>query len=300
MRRSGLGRGLSALMDEVGTAADPAVSGGAQVSVAIARVAAHAGQPRRRFDPAAMAELIDSVRAHGILQPILVRPLADERYEIVAGERRWRAAQAAGLHEIPVVVRDLDDRAAFEIALIENIQRADLNAIEEAEGYARLIHAHGHTQEAVAKAVGKARSHVANLLRLLDLPEAMRDMVQTGALSMGHARALLTVAEPESLAKAAIQHGWSVRQTEAAARKSGGGDAAVTLAPASSRHGSRTGRDPNLVALEQSMADALGSAVQVIPGDFSYDGTVVVAYSNLAQLDVICQRLLGGSGRFDP
>ncbi len=299
MRRPGLGRGLSALMDEVAAAANPAAPGAVPVSVPIARIAAHAGQPRRRFDAAAMAELTDSVRAHGVLQPILVRPLANDRYEIVAGERRWRAAQAAGLHELPVVVRDLDDRAAFEIALIENIQRADLNAIEEAEGYARLIHAHGHTQEAVAKAVGKARSHVANLLRLLDLPESMRDMVQTGALSMGHARALLTAPDPEALAKQAIDRGWSVRQTEAAARKPAEREPAA-LTPDSARHASRTGRDPNLLALEQSMADALGSAVQVVPGEFPYEGTVVVHYSRLDQLDVICQRLLGGSGQFDP
>ncbi len=299
MRRPGLGRGLSALMDEVAAAADPAAPGAVPVSVAVARIAAHPGQPRRRFDAAAMAELADSVREHGVLQPILVRPVGGDRYEIVAGERRWRAAQAAGLHEIPVVVRDLDDRAAFEIALIENIQRADLNAIEEAEGYARLIHAHGHTQEAVAKAVGKARSHVANLLRLLDLPEAMRDMVQTGALSMGHARALLTAPDPEALAAQVVARGWSVRQTEAAARKPADPDRAG-ITPDSARHTARTGRDPNLVALEQAMADALGSAVQVIPGDFPYDGTVVVAYSDLSQLDVICQRLLGGSGRFDP
>ena len=187
--KRGLGRGLSALMDEVGPAATRTV-------VPLAEIVANPRQPRRRFDAAAMDELIASVRERGVLQPILVRPVGTDdgrrKYEIVAGERRWRAAATAQLHDMPVVIRDLDDAAAFEIALVENIQRADLNPIEEAEGFRRLMDDHGHTQEGLAAIVGKSRSHVANLLRLLDLSPEVRDLVANGDLSLGHAKALMT------------------------------------------------------------------------------------------------------------
>ena len=211
-KRGGLGRGLSALMDEAAT------PGAVRMTLPLADIVASATQPRRRFDEVAMDELVESIRARGVLQPILVRPIAGGRYEIVAGERRWRAAAAAQLHEIPVVIRDLDDAAAFEIALVENIQRADLNPIDEAEGYRRLLGEFGHTQEGLAKIVGKSRSHIANLLRLLDLQTDVRELVAVGALSMGHAKALMGAVDPYALAYRAINEGLSVRQVEALAR----------------------------------------------------------------------------------
>lgn len=286
-------------MDEVAAASAPGNTT-PPANVAIARIVANAGQPRRRFEPGALADLVASIKDRGVLQPILVRPVAgvdggEGRYEIVAGERRWRAAQQAGLHEMPVVVRELDDRATFEIALIENIQRADLNPIEEAEGYARLVRDYGHSAEEIATAVGKSRSHVANLMRLLELPDDIRQMVIEGRLSMGHARTIIGHLDALALARKAEEQGWSVRQMEAAARKGAG---TATLSPDSGRLATGS-RDANLVALEQSLADALGTAVQVVPGDDKWSGTVVVQYSALDQLDMICQRLLGPSGRFD-
>ncbi|QXQ06428.1 ParB/RepB/Spo0J family partition protein [Sphingosinicellaceae bacterium] len=295
MRKSGLGRGLSALMDEVAASHAPTDAGPAPVSVAIARIVANPGQPRRFFEPQALADLVASIRDRGVLQPILVRPAANDRYEIVAGERRWRAAQQAGLHEIPVVVRDLDDRSAFEIALIENIQRADLNAIEEAEGFSRLVSDYDHTPEQIGAAIGKSRSYVANLLRLLELPDNIRQMVVDGRLSSSHARAVIGHIDAAAIAHKAAEQGWSVRQIEAATKKGSN----VEIKPDNGRVGTG-GRDPNLVALEQSMADALGTAVEVVPGDVDkWSGTVVVHYSALDQLDMICQRLLAGTGRFD-
>ena len=288
-RPSGLGRGLSALMEEVSSTGLANAASPAPVSLPVARIVAHAGQPRRRFDTQAMADLTASIKERGVLQPILVRPLSGNLFEIVAGERRWRAAQAAGLHEMPVVVRELDDTQAYEVALIENIQRADLNPIEEAEGYARLIHEFGHTQDAVAKIVGKARSHVANLLRLLDLPEGVRAMVIDGRLGMGHARALATTADPVALASRAVTEGMSVRQVEAAARKQG--DTNVT--PESTRHRTDS-RDANLVALERQLAESLGCDISVTVGDSPDTGTVSVKFASLDQLDLICQRLSGG------
>lgn len=295
MRKPGLGRGLSALMDEVAAARPADAPRAGPMIVPIASVAAHPGQPRRRFDAAALAELTDSVRTHGILQPILVRPLPEGRYEIVAGERRWRAAQAAGLHEIPVTVRDLDDRTTFEIALIENIQRADLNAIEEAEGYVRLVDHHGYTPDKVAAAIGKSVSHVRNIMRLLELPDDIRQMVVDGRLSMGHARTIIAHYDAHDLAKRAVANGWSVRQLEAAARKP---KPEVELKPDSGRV--RTGgRDPNLVTLEESLEHALGVPVEVVPGEEGpYMGTVTIHYRLLDQLDMICQRLMHG-GQFD-
>jgi ParB family chromosome partitioning protein len=291
-RPSGLGRGLSALMEEVSSTIGTGSTTAAPVSLPVARVVAHAGQPRRRFDNQAMTDLTASIRERGVLQPILVRPLPGNLFEIVAGERRWRAAQAAGLHEIPVVVRELDDIQAYEVALIENIQRADLNPIEEAEGYARLIHDFGHTQDAVAKVVGKARSHIANLLRLLDLPEGVRAMVIDGRLGMGHARALAATADPVGLASRAVSEGMSVRQVEAAARKQG--DAPV--APDSTRHRTSS-RDPNLMALEGQLAEAIGSSVTITVGEVPGTGVVSMNFASLDQLDLICQRL-SGTGRF--
>ncbi len=277
-----MGRGLSSLLGD-SVAGTPGERGGVQ-TIAIAAIVANPRQPRRHFDNEALAELTESIRARGVLQPILIRPIGAGRYEIVAGERRWRASQAAGRHEIPALVRELDDTQAFEIALVENIQRADLDAIEEADGYRRLIDEFGHSQEALARLVGKSRSHVANLLRLLDLPQSVRDHVAAGRLSMGHARALITAADPMALAETVIARGLSVRQTEAlarAARKPAGARASLTRAPI----------DADLAALERQLSDSLGLKVAI-----RHDGgggSVTVNYSSLDQLDMLCQRLSG-------
>lgn len=272
-KRAGLGRGLSALMEEATPAA-------ARTVLPLADIVANARQPRRHFDAAAMDELVESVRERGVLQPILVRPVGERRYEIVAGERRWRAAAAAQLHEIPVVIRDLDDTAAFEVALIENIQRADLNPVEEAEGFQRLMHDHGHTQEGLAKIVGKARSHVANLLRLLDLPSEVRSMVAAGDLSLGHAKALMTAADPVALARRSFAEGLSVRQLEALGRK------VATARPARPV----VDRDADLAALENRLAETLGMTVALaVPAPPA--GTLTIAFSTLDQLDLLCRLL---------
>ena len=281
-RKSGLGRGLSALLDDIAT--PPAASAPGVVRLPVADIVPNPGQPRRQFDEAAMAELTASVKAHGVLQPILVRPQGG-RHQIIAGERRWRAAQAAGLHEIPVVVRRLDDGQVAEIALIENIQRADLNAIEEARGYQKLIAEFGHTQAVLADIVGKSRSHVTNLLRLLDLPATVQSLVESGALSMGHARALVGAADAEQLAERAVKQGLPVRALEALVA---GGKAR----PAKARTPTSTpANDPNSDALEEQLAEALGMpvALQVAPGSTS--GSLTIRFADLDQLDLLCAKL---------
>jgi ParB family chromosome partitioning protein len=277
-RKSGLGRGLSALLDDLST--PPSSDSPAVVRLSIADIAANPDQPRRHFDDQAMAELVASVRAHGILQPILVRPHGD-RHQIIAGERRWRAAQVAGLHEMPVVVRALDDRQVSEIALIENIQRADLNAMEEARGYQRLIDDHGHTQQVLADIVGKSRSHIANLLRLLDLPAGVQAMVETGAISMGHARALVGAADAQGLAERVVRQGLSVRGLEQLMSGTRKPAAPAPVPPA----------DPNSEALESQLAEVLGMpvALQVAPGASS--GSLTIRFADLDQLDMLCARL---------
>ena len=281
MSKRGLGRGLSALMDEASGAVPPSSP---PLDIPLARIDPHAGQPRKHFDEASLAELTDSIRQNGVLQPILVRPNRpdDGRYQIVAGERRWRAARAAGLHEIPALVRDLEDFAAAGFALIENVQRTDLNPMEEGEGYARLYYDHALPHDGIARMVGKSRSHVTNLIRLRDLPESVRDALRDGRLQMGHARALLGHADAEAIAQKAISGGWSVRQVEAATRKT------VAAEPREPR-GPR--RDINIVALEKQIAEALGSRVRVVEGATPGAGEVTLAYSNLDQLDRITARL---------
>ncbi len=287
-RQSGLGRGLSALLDEVGSAPADRGTAAAPTRLPLAQIVANPAQPRRQFDSAAMDELIASVRERGLLQPILVRPLPGGRYEVVAGERRWRAAQAAQLHEVPVVVRELEDSAAFEIALIENIQRVDLNAIEEAEGFARLMRDFGHTQEALAKLVGKARSHVANLLRLLDLPEAVRALVIERKLTMGHARALVSAPDPVALANRVVAEGLSVRATEALASTR---TAATPARPPRNRaHDAE--RDANVAALEAQLSDAIGVPVSINMANFD-SGAVTLRFASLDQLDLISARIAG-------
>ncbi len=285
-RPSGLGRGLSSLLGEVQQEApvDGAqpVRGGVQL-IPIASIEPHLGQPRRHFDEEALAELADSIRGRGVIQPIVVRPHGG-RYQIVAGERRWRAAQKARLHEIPAIVREFDDAETLEIALIENIQRRDLNAIEEAQGYKRLLEEYGHTQEALARLVHKSRSHVANLLRLLELPDAVQEMVATGALSMGHARALIGAPDPEALAAEVVRRGLSVRETEKLVRAG---------KPRQLRMGGIEvkGAAADLAALERQLSDMIGLKVGIKHSPKG--GTVTLAYSSLDQLDMICQRLSG-------
>jgi ParB family transcriptional regulator, chromosome partitioning protein len=286
-RPSGLGRGLSSLLGEV--AQEAPVAGGAAPArggvqmMPISSIEPHLDQPRRHFDEEALEELAASIRARGLIQPIVVRPHG-HRYQIVAGERRWRAAQRARLHEIPVIVRDFDDAETLEVALLENIQRRDLNAIEEAEGYRKLIAEYGHTQEALGKLVHKSRSHVANLLRLLELPEGVRQLVETGELSMGHARALLGSSDPEALAREVVERGLSVRETEKLARFG---------KPGRERQGRLEikGAGADIEALERQLGDMLGLKVRITHKPDG--GSVALNYSTLDQLDMICQRLSG-------
>jgi ParB family transcriptional regulator, chromosome partitioning protein len=286
-RPSGLGRGLSSLLGEVAQEAPVAggvapARGGIQM-MPVSSIEPHLDQPRRHFDEEALEELAASIRQRGLIQPIVVRPHG-HRYQIVAGERRWRAAQRARLHEIPVIVRDFDDAETLEVALLENIQRRDLNAIEEAEGYRRLMDEFGHSQDALSKLVWKSRSHIANLLRLLALPEGVRQLVETGQLSMGHARALIGSADPEALARDVVERGLSVREAEKLARFG---------KPGRERQGRLEikGAGADIEALERQLGDMLGLKVKIT---HKPDGGVVgLNYSTLDQLDMICQRLSG-------
>ncbi len=279
----GLGRGLSALF---GDEAEPPAKHENLRNIPIEQLKPSRFQPRRHFDAEDLHALTESVRAKGVLQPILVRrdPSDAARYEILAGERRWRAAQAAQLHEIPAIVREMDDRGASEIALIENIQRQDLNAIEEGDGYRRLIEEFGHTQEELGRALGKSRSHIANTMRLLSLPEEVKAMIADKRLSAGHARALVTAQDPLALARRIEQEGLSVRQIEAAlraerlARESG----AAKIAKVKTK-------DPDVAALEKALTQRLGLKVTLAPvGD---GGSVTIHYRTLDQLDEILKRL---------
>ena len=290
-RPHGLGRGLSELLGEASKNEPPAtpVSPGRSVqSIDVAAISPHPEQPRRHFDPAALQELADSIAKRGVIQPIIVRPLGTG-YQIVAGERRWRAAQKAQLHRIPAIVRDFDEAETLEIALIENIQREDLNPIEEAEAYRKLIAEFGHSQDAVSRLVGKSRSHVANLMRLLDLPAGVQRAVIEQRLSMGHARALIGVEDCEAIARIVEQKGLSVRDTEKLARKAKAGEErAVATAPI---HHDRE-KDADIAALEHHLADILGLRVEIAHREPD-GGILALRYSTLDQLDMLCQRLSG-------
>ena len=289
-KMTGLGRGLSALIDDsaqIKTEA-PTFSGGGVRTIDVARIRPNPAQPRQVFDEQALAELAASIAERGVLQPILVRPVSDG-YELVAGERRWRAAQKAQLHEIPAIIREFDEESTAEVALIENIQRENLNAIEEAEAYRQLINRYDHSQEVVGKLVGKSRSHIANLLRLLELPEPVRLMLLRGDISMGHARAIVTAPDPEQLAHQIVEGDLSVRQAEHLARKERPGSGS-DIGRASSRH-ARRAVDADLEALERQLGDLLGIRVKVTHGKSG--GQVALHYSTLDQLDLICQRLTG-------
>jgi ParB family chromosome partitioning protein len=293
--RRGLGRGLSALLGEADAAAEPGANAAAaagpapgQRELPIELLHRNPDQPRRHFDEADLETLTATIRNQGVLQPILVRPAPDkpDEFQIVAGERRWRAAQRAGLRTIPAVVKPLDDRAVLEIGIVENVQRADLNAIEEALGYRALIDRYGHTQDDIAQAVGKSRPHVANTLRLLQLPPAVQTYLAEGALSAGHARALLTapIHEIDALARRVIEKRLSVRETEALARKPFD---AVTPKPVSS--GRTAAKDADTLALEDDLAETLGLVVAI--DDHNGAGTLSISYKTLEQLDDLCRRL---------
>ncbi|OJY69918.1 MAG: chromosome partitioning protein ParB [Sphingobium sp. 66-54] len=295
-----LGRGLSELLGETalevavspesaGEGASPGAPPSRAVQmIEIARVAPHPDQPRRQFDAQALEELAESIRARGIIQPIIVRPTREGRYQIVAGERRWRAAQKAQLHQIPAIVRDFSEAETLEIALVENIQREDLNPIEEAQAYRRLIETFQHSQDGLARIVGKSRSHVANLMRLLDLPDEVQTLVMDGRLSMGHGRALIGVPDCAALAREIADKGLSVRETERLVRVARGSGASARGAKAASA----AGRDADLVAMEQHLSDLLGLKVGI--SFESGKGALTLHYSSLEQLDMICQKLTGG------
>ena len=289
----GLGRGLSALLGEqvAESAAVDGASAPAGVQTApIESLKPNPDQPRKIFDRDDLEELAASIRDKGVLQPILVRshPKEDGVWQIIAGERRWRAAQLARLTEAPIIVKEMDDVAVFEVAIIENVQRADLNPLEEADAYRTLMERFGRTQDAVAGVVGKSRSHVANILRLLQLPEGVLQHVRTGKLSAGHARALITAPDPVTLADQIVSEGLNVRQAEALARRAAEGSRGRKPGTASS--GGEGSAD--VAALEQDLADALGLRVQL--ADRGGKGELTITYGNLEQLDDLCRRLMRG------
>lgn len=301
-KKTGLGRGLDALLGEAvrekpaapdendnGAPNNMARAVAAGVgNIAVADIKPNPVQPRRHFDENALAELSESLKKHGVIQPIVVRPYKGA-YQIVAGERRWRAAQKAQIHVIPAIVRDFDEAELHEIALIENIQRQDLNPIEEAEAYKRLCDEFGHSQAELAKIVDKSRSHVANILRLLDLAVPLRDLVVEGKLQMGHARALLSAEDAVPLAALVVQKGMSVRATEALVRRHKNG-VKNSFKPGIPQNGNS---DADIRAVESHLGDLLGLKVRISQKSGETSGSVTFDYGNLDQLDMLCQRLTG-------
>ncbi|MEG4645017.1 ParB/RepB/Spo0J family partition protein [Paracoccus sp. P2] len=286
LEKRGLGRGLSALMADVDLI--PSERPAPRQILPVEQLTPNPDQPRRSFAPEALQELADSLRTRGMLQPLIVRPHPSDRglYQIVAGERRWRAAQIAQLHEVPVIVRDLDDTEVLEVAIVENIQRADLNAIEEAASYRQLMDRFGHTQEKLAEALNKSRSHIANLLRLLNLPEQVQAWLKEGKLTAGHARALITAANPVELARKVIEKNLSVRETEDLVRRQAEG--ARTQKPRNPRYE----KDADTRALEGDLTAHLKMKVAINHAGVD-GGQVVITYRDLDQLDRLCQILAG-------
>ncbi|WP_170771347.1 ParB/RepB/Spo0J family partition protein [Ruegeria lacuscaerulensis] len=287
----GLGRGLSALMADVTQETEGRVMSEPRrpdMKVPIEKLHANPNQPRRTFSREQLDELAASVKEKGIIQPLIVREISEGDYEIVAGERRWRAAQMAQLHDIPVIVRDFDDTEVLEVAIIENIQRADLNAVEEAAGYKQLMDRFGHTQEKMAEALGKSRSHIANLLRLLSLPMDVQHFVVEGKLSGGHARALITAENPTELAKIVIRDGLSVRATEALVKKQQQPNEAKPVPRARNLD---AGKDADTRALEKDLSAILAMKVVINHKAGTETGQVVLTYENLDQLDDLCAKL---------
>lgn len=296
-KRPALGRGLGALLGEsrreepLVTASAPtgSVPTSGLAMLPIADIVPHPGQPRRRFEEAALNELAASIAARGVIQPVIVTPHGEGRWQLVAGERRWRAAQRAQLHEIPAIIRDLSDREVTVLALIENLQREDLNPIEEARAYHRLSETEGATQAEIAQLVDKSRSHVANLQRLLSLPEPVIELVEEGKLSMGHARALIGSDSATELAARAVASHMSVRELERLVRRG-----AVPNRP----RRARGARDPeataDIAAVQAHLEEFLGLSVRINTDADPRSGAVTIRYRTLDQLDLICQRLTGG------
>ena len=304
--RKKLGRGLGALMGEMRrdepiashdlnpSRADPATSAtaaghdSALKTLSISAISPLPGQPRTHFDEAALDELADSIRARGVIQPIIVRPRGDGRYQLVAGERRWRAAQRAQLHHLPALVRELDDREVMALALIENLQREDLNPVEEARAFRRLADEEGMTQAEIAAMVDKSRSHVANMQRLLDLPDEVLGLVAAGSLSMGHARALIGHADAPALARKAADEKLSVRDVERLVRRKSLDNRKDARQPA------EAGGNADIIAVQRHLEEFLGMQVRIVTEKSPQQGTVTIRYRTLDQLDLVCQRLTGG------
>lgn len=283
-----LGRGLAALIGDMATVEGARVteSGGIK-RLPVDFIIANRANPRRTFNDEQLEELTNSIREKGVMQPLLVRPSEDPNiFELIAGERRWRASQRAGLHDVPVIIRDVNDKEALELAIIENVQRADLNPLEEAMGYGQLIEQFEYTQQDLAQVIGKSRSHVANTLRLLRLPEDVREMVASGSLTAGHARTLITAEDPAALARQIVTGGLSVRDAEALSQQR---DIAGTKKPTASAQT----RDADTVALERRLSDALGLSVSLSHSDRG--GKLEIRYKTLEQLDSICLKLTGHS-----
>ena len=281
-----LGRGLAALigeMDQPVPVGEPQRAVSADRTIPIEFIARSHRNPRRHFDESELQDLASSIRQHGIVQPVVVRTTGESRYEIIAGERRWRAAQLAGFTEIPVIVRDVDDRTALELAIVENVQRSDLNPLEEALGYEQLIAEHGYTQNDLGEIIGKSRSHVANSLRLLKLPDQVRDMLAEGSLSAGHARALVSTSDPSTLARTIVSKGMSVRDAERLAQN----DIKAQTEPKETRPADH--KDSDTIALERSLSDALGLEVKI--SHKGSGGQIRIGYRTLEQLESVCRLL---------
>ncbi|OYR19654.1 ParB/RepB/Spo0J family partition protein [Brucella thiophenivorans] len=280
-----LGRGLAALIGEIDRPAEERkVPISSERNVPIEFVTRNPRNPRRMFSEVELEDLAQSIKEHGVVQPIVVRPAPGEpdRFELIAGERRWRASQRAGVDTIPIIIRDVDDRVALEIAIVENVQRADLNSVEEAMGYQQLIDNHDYTQNDLAQVIGKSRSHVANTLRLLKLPQRVQDFISDGALSAGHARSLITMEDPTALAERVVKEGLSVRQVEALSQARNGAEPKPNKsAPVE--------KDADTKALEKLLSDVTGMKVEI--NHRERGGEVKVRYSSLEQLDEICRRL---------
>ena len=303
LQRRKLGRGLGALLSETrreepliagsageSAAAAPVARADGLASLPVAAITPHPDQPRRYFDEAALEELAASIATRGVIQPVIVRPLGDGRYQLVAGERRWRAAQKAQLHEIPALIRELGERDVMALALIENIQREDLNPVEEARAYQRLADLEDMTQADIARLVEKSRSHVANLQRLLALPEAVLGHLEAGRLDMGHARALIGRDNAEELAEQAIARKLSVREVEKLARAADGS----TRKQRTARAPRDPAQDADIAAVENHLEEFLGLPVKIATDADPRSGAVTIRYRTLDQLDLICQRLTGG------
>jgi len=278
--KKGLGRGLSSLMGDTKENSTQTETSNQETKISIANLKPSPSQPRRLFDKNSINELAESIKSKGLVQPILVRPSPTESgiYEIIAGERRWRAAQIAQLHEVPAVIRKLNDTEALEIAIIENVQRSDLSPIEEAAGYRRLIENHNHTQEALAEIVGKSRSHIANIIRLLSLPQSIQDMISEGKISSGHARAIMNSAFPEQLAEKIVSENLSVRAAEDLAKQRKQGVKKVKL------------KDPDTIDLENNLTAKLGLSVS-IDHKGKKGGSIKIEYKSLDQLELVTAKL---------